>query len=91
MGTKSSDEEEKVRGLPPQASPHYHTEPRRIHGRGTLLIGVWYPYGLQIKRISSILANRCGIDLPDAHDKIRDVLRGRYSNGDVAKAVEYVP
>lgn len=55
-----------------------------------LLIDVRYPYGLQIKRISSILANRCGIDLPDAHDKIRDVLRGKYSNGDVAKAVEYV-
>lgn len=33
---------------------------------------------------------RDGIDLPDAHDKIKDVLRGKYASGDVEKAIEQV-
>ena len=87
---KSSDEEEKVRGLPP-GQPTTMMNHEGSKDTELLLIDVWYHYGLQIRRISSDLANRRGIDLPDAHEKIRDVLRGKYSNGNVEKAVEYVP
>lgn len=42
---------------------------------------------LKIKKINAYLVSYA-IDLPDAHDKIRDVLRGKYASGDVDRAVD---
>ncbi|KAF8428623.1 ubiquitin carboxyl-terminal hydrolase-domain-containing protein [Tirmania nivea] len=41
----------------------------------------------KIRKINAYLVSYA-IDLPDAHDKIRDVLRAKYASGDVDKAVD---
>ena len=43
---------------------------------------------LEIRKIRGLVAGM-GIELSDAHDSIKDILRGKYAGGDANRAFEY--